>query len=131
MRLLIDSHYLIWMAADRSQLRAWEKSLLLDPDVEVIVSAVSIWELRMKVRAERRRGRSELTLSPAGAIAFCKANDVSIWPLSVEDCTVVLRTEPTNFDAFDEMIVVHAQLSGARLLTRDEHLEHHPLAYHP
>ena len=131
MRLLIDTHYLIWMATDRSRLTAGEKALLIDPDTEVIVSAVSIWELRMKARAERRRGKPELTLFPAGALAFCKANDIAIWPLSIEDCTVVLRVEPTNYDAFDEMIVVHTQESGARLLTRDEHLEHHPLAFHP
>lgn len=131
MRLVIDTHYLIWMATDRAQLTFAEKALLIDPDTEVIVSAVSIWELRMKVRAERRRGKAEMTLFPAAALSFCKANDIPIWPLSVEDCTVVLRVEPTNYDAFDEMIVIHAQEAGARLLTRDEHLEHHPLAYHP
>ena len=131
MRLLIDTHFLIWLATDRQQLTASDRDVLIDPANELFVSAVSIWELRTKVRAERRRKRPELTLFPAAAIAFCRENDITIFPLTVEHCTIILRTEPLNNDPFDEMIVVHAQELGAMLLTRDDHLLHHPLAYHP
>lgn len=131
MRLLLDTHFLIWLASAREHLTVREKAVLMDPDNELIVSAVSIWELRTKARSERRRGRAELTLHPAAAVAFCEQNDIPIRPIAIADCTVVLRVEPENNDPFDEMIVVHAQELGARLLTRDDPLIHHPLAYQP
>lgn len=131
MKLLIDTHILVWLATNPDELSVKERAALIDPDNDIIVSAVSLWELRTKARAERRRGKAELTLFPPEAIAFCDANGIAIRPLKIEDCAVALRVEPSNNDPFDEMLIVHAQQLGARLLTRDEHLVRHPLAYHP
>jgi len=131
MRILLDTHVLVWMATDRARLAHWEREAVGDPDHALIASAISIWELRAKVRAERRRGRQELMLDPVGAIRFCAEADIPIDPFTIEDATIPLQVEPPHGDPFDEMLLAHAQRLGARLLTRDDRMIDHPLAYRP
>jgi len=131
MKILLDTHVLVWLATERHQLSRWEQDAIGNPDHVLIVSSISIWELRAKVRAERRRGRQELMLDPVGAIRFCAAADILVDLFTAEDATVALAVEPPHGDPFDEMLLVHAQRLGARLLTRDERMVDHPLAYLP
>lgn len=49
MRLLLDSHTLIWAADDPGKLPALAKSLILDPSNERLISAATIWEMAIKV----------------------------------------------------------------------------------
>ena len=86
-------------------------------------------ELRIKRRAERRRGKPVSILSPADAIAFCDARRIAIHPFLPDDTTLDLNEEPSHGDPFDEMLLAHTQALQARLLTRDKKLRRHPLAY--
>jgi PIN domain nuclease of toxin-antitoxin system len=52
-RFLLDTHALLWMLAEPDRLGATFRSLLTDPDNEVLFSAASIWEIA--IRAGRRQ----------------------------------------------------------------------------
>jgi PIN domain nuclease of toxin-antitoxin system len=129
MKLLLDTHMLVWLATDRSQLNARELSAIDDEANILMLSSISLWELRAKIRAERRRDRHQLTLDPAGAIMFCGEYDVEIDVARADDAAAILLVEPQHGDPFDEMLLVHAQRLGAKLLTRDRKLLEHPLAF--
>lgn len=130
MRLLLDTQILIWLVEDRKRLSAKEKIAIAAAD-ELLVSALSLMELRVKRRAERRRGKPASIISPAAAIAFCNARRIAIHPFLPDDAAVELDDDPSHGDPFDEMLLAHAQALQARLLTRDDKLQRHPLAYHP
>ena len=130
MRLLLDTQVLIWLASERNKLNAREKLAIAAAD-ELLVSALSLMEIRIKTRAERRRGKSPSLMSPADAIDFCTARRIVVHPLAPDDLTVVLETDPSHGDPFDELMLAHAQALQATLLTRDKHLRGHPLAYRP
>lgn len=130
MRLLLDTQILVWLADDRHRLSARERTAIAGAD-ELLVSTLSLMELRIKAGAERRRGRALSLLSPADAIAFCQARSIPIHPIAPSDTTVLLPDDPPQGDPFDEMLLAHASALQARLLTRDEKLRDHPLAYHP
>ena len=130
MRLLLDTQVLIWLASDRKKLSARERTAIAEAS-ELLVSALSLMELRIKTRAERRRGREPSLISPHEAMVFCQVRKIPIHPLTAEDLTVILDPEPSHGDPFDELLLAHAQALQARLLTRDRKLGKHPLAYQP
>ena len=130
MRLLLDTQILIWLASENHKLSADEKAAIAAAD-ELMVSALSLMEIRIKTRAERRRGRPPSLMSPADAINFCARRTIHIHPLVADDLTVSLDIEPSHADPFDELMLAHAQALQARLLTRDRKLRRHPLAYQP
>jgi PIN domain nuclease of toxin-antitoxin system len=125
-RLLLDTQILIWFAAEREKLKKAEWELLASGEHELLISTISIWELRVKWRAEQRRGISSLTLLPGRAIEFAEGLDIPILPLLPEDCLGVLDPPVPHRDPFDEMLLVHAVRARARLLTRDGDLGDHP-----
>lgn len=127
---MLDTQMLVWLAGDRRKLSAQEKVAIAQAD-ELIVSVLALMELRVKLRAERRRGKPPSVMSPADAIAFCDERRIAIHPLVGDDLTISLDLEPAHGDPLDELMLAHAQASQARLLTRDSKLRDHPLAYHP
>jgi PIN domain nuclease of toxin-antitoxin system len=129
MRVLIDTHVLVWLATDRRKLKRHEREVLGDEASELFVSTISLWELRAKVRSERRRARRDLTLDPAGALAFCAKADIAVEEMTTADLLAPpLAVDWPHGDPFDEMLLIHAERLGARLLTRDGKLSGHPLA---
>ncbi len=60
MRLLLDTHVLLWAVADPARLGAETRNLLEDTANEVLFSAASIWEIAIKAKL----GRSDFTVRP-------------------------------------------------------------------
>ena len=131
MRLLLDTHILIWLIKDTRKLRPAEIALISSPDVEPHVSVVTIWELRIKWQLFFAGGGRKGELDPADAIRFCSDNGVTIATLGPTDYAAPLIPPIAHTDPFDEMLLVHAQQLGATLLTRDERLLGHALAASP
>lgn len=128
MTLLLDTHILIWFAAVQAKLSTRERTALFDAS-QLLASSISIWEIRAKVRAERRRGKRMLALDPAMVLSFCETMDIKVETVSIADMvSPLLEVDPEHGDMFDEMLLIHAQRLGAKLLTRDRRLLGHPLS---
>ena len=128
MRLLLDTHYLIWLAAQSDNLTQRERAMIDHAANDVFLSVVSLWEVRTKWHSFSPDGSRKGLLSPAEAQSFIADSSVSLVQITPADCIVELDPRPPHRDPFDEMLLVHAQRLGARLLTRDRHLRSHPLA---
>lgn len=122
MRLLLDTRILIWLINDTRKLKPAEIALISIPEVEPIVSVVTIWELRIEWQSFFASGERKGKLDPADAIRFCSDNGVTLASLSPADYAAPLVPPIRHTDPFDEMLLVHAQQLGAKLLTRDERL---------
>jgi len=128
MKLLIDTHYLIWLATDPAEITTAEHALLNRSTGQVYVSPVSIWEVRLKWEALDRNGMRKGVLAPDIAIALTEEADLELVPLTGVDCATMLDPPIAHKDPFDVMLLTHAQNLGARFLTRDRLLVDHPLA---
>ena len=130
MRLLLDTQILIKLMTDRRQLSQRESDAIASAD-QLLISAVSLMELRIKARAERRRNLPPSVPAPADALTFCDAHRLDVHSFAGDDAAVRLADDPPHGDPFDELLLAHAQALQAKLLTRDKKLRRHPLAFHP
>lgn len=131
MKLLLDTHFLVWMASDPEEIGDHERRALTGDETVLLASAISLWELRVKRIAEQRRRRPPSVVPPDQALKFCEANGIAVLPITGGDCGRSLAVPVPHNDPFDEMLLVHAQQHDALLLTRDRDLLAHPLAYQP
>ncbi|UIJ46434.1 type II toxin-antitoxin system VapC family toxin [Sphingomonas cannabina] len=127
MSVLLDTHFVIWLAKDGAELTPRERAFLDAQEERAWISAISIWELRIKWSKVSRNGERKGALAPEAAMLFADLAGIEIVPITGVDCTMPLRTPLSHKDPFDEMLLVHAQQRGARLLTRDSDLQGHPL----
>ena len=131
MRILLDTHFLIWLATDDKALSQAEQRLLIAPETMILVSAISIWELRVKEASQARREKPRPLLLASDAITFARLSDIPIVSPHIDDYAAPLVPPLAHTDPFDEMLLVHAQQLGAKLLTRDERLLGHACAASP
>ena len=127
MRLLLDTHFALWFAVQNEMLSRKERAILDAADF--LVSAVSIWELRLKWTSFHVSGERKGTHSPGDVLTALNRADVELLPLLPAHAATMLQTMISHKDPFDELLLAQAQAEGLRLLTRDRILVQHPLAF--
>ena len=128
MQVLLDTFYLYrFMAAVRGFSDA-ERRFFDDHTDRIFVSAVSIWEMRLKFRARHRSGARKSGFDPDDVIAAFEQQDVTFLPLTTLHAARRLQVPIAHRDPFDELLLVQAQQEGLKLLTADQLLVGHPLA---
>ena len=128
--LLLDTHIAVWLATDRNQLSMGELAAIIEPNNEIIVSAVSVWELSIKWQKFFRSGERKGPMDPAEFLLALSQMEMPVLSLTAELAAAQLSTAAVHGDPFDTMLLTVAQETNARLLTRDDKLRGHPLAYH-
>ena len=126
MRLLLDTHIAVWAALDPDALTAAERAQLARSDAELVLSAVAVWELRLKWHSLGISGGRKGPLDPAVIVTFARAVDWALLPLTAAHAAAALAPPLPHKDPFDELLLVQAQEEGMRLLTRDSKLLGHP-----
>ena len=127
MRLLLDTHILLWATVDPELLNIREDRRMRAPDAQICVSAVSIWEIRIKWNSFRRSGARKLDASPHEVLAFVEDMSWQLVALTPGHAAAALAQPLAHKDPFDELLLVQAQEEALRLLTRDRLLAGHPL----
>lgn len=130
MRLLLDTHIALWTATERERLSTGELGALVDPDNDLVVSAVSIWEVRIKWESWYRSGERKGPTNPLGLLVALEAMGMPVESLSSRHAATALNESMYHSDPFDALLLTIAQETGRKLMTRDEKLRGHPLAFH-
>lgn len=128
MRLLLDTHIVIWAALDPNALTATERQWMAEADAPLVLSAVAVWELRLKWHSFHISGGRKGPVNPAAVVAFAAGVDWEFLPLTARHAAAELARPLEHKDPFDELLLVQAQEGGMRLLTRDAKLAGHPFA---
>jgi len=112
MRLLLDSHVIVWCGAFPARLRPETQAALRSPANEVFLSAASVWELGLKV------ARGKLTLPPDYAARLLAVGFKEL-PVTVAHADRALRLPPLHGDPFDRLLIAQALAEGMILVTSD------------
>jgi len=117
MKLLLDTHALLWSILQPSRLSAVSRRAAQDRENEVFVSSVSLWEISIKARL----GKIDLIgLTTDDLIPSALQMGFKLIDLSPEEAvTQGNLKEDTHFDPFDRMLIWQAILRDLTLVSRD------------
>ena len=127
MRILLDTSFLYRLMAAYGDSPESIRGILDEYGAELFLSAVSIWEMRLKYRALHPSGERKSPYDPE-VVALLREHRVGFVPLEADHAACSLETSIPHKDPFDELLLVQAQEEGLRLLTSDRLLVGHPLA---
>lgn len=118
MKLLLDTHVLVWWLRDNPRLGSRTRALIADPRAELLVSIASFWELAIKAR---RKG-----FEYPGSVLLREARAAGLEVVAIDerhlDLLEQLEPRPGHKDPFDHLILVQAQAEEAMLITSDRKL---------
>ena len=121
MRLLLDTHILLWRLAGSERLGA-EALRLMDEEAEaVLASAASVWEVAIKWSL-RRGGANDMPLSGGDFLGELEEAGIEVLPISPTHAAAVDALPPLHGDPFDRMLIAQARCEGLILLTADVRL---------
>lgn len=128
MRLLLDTHIAVWAALDLDALTEDERGWMAAPGTPLVLSAVAVWEPRLKWHSLHISDARKRPIDPAAVVTFGTAMNWKMLPLTARHAAAGLPQPLAHKDPFDELLLVQAQEEGMRLLTRDGKLVGHPFA---
>ncbi len=128
MRILLDTSYIYRLTTQPARLSDAERLILTNQAIQLYVSAVSIWEMRLKFQSRDRSGRRKSFFDPNVVINMLEDQNVIFLPMTPSHAARSLEVPGVHKDPFDEILLVQAQEEGLKLLTIDRHLIGHPLA---
>ena len=118
MRLLLDTHVLLWALADPRRLSGPARDAIEAGDNEVLFSAASIWEIAIKSQVLR----AEFGVDTATIIGAARAMRFDELAIGAEHAAGVAALPPHHKDPFDRLLVAQALAEPARLVTADKAL---------
>jgi len=122
--LLPDTHVVLWWLDDAPSLSVRARQTLVDAENTVYLSAVVIWEIRIKEAI----GKLEV---PAELEAVLAEESFVELPISVRHAHAVAQLPPVHRDPFDRMLVAQAKTEGFHLVTHDRIFERYDVPVVP
>lgn len=113
MRLLLDTRVLLWWLNNSRGLPESARELIADPNHTVFVSAVSLWEIWLKVSLGKLR-------LPGDFEEVLASEPFEHLPLAAAHTRELARLPWLHRDPFDRMLLAQARVAGLHLLTADE-----------
>ena len=115
MRILIDTHILIWMLEGNPKLSSQRRGIISDPGNEVFVSVVSYWEIAIKT-SSGKLSISKPSIDILEEVAESSSNLILVEPSH----TLAVSTLPFHHrDPFDRMLIAQSIVEAIPLVSAD------------
>ena len=122
MKLLLDTHLLLWSAGQPEQLPRNARRLIDDQENELLFSAASIWEVTIK----RSLDRDDFQLEPRVLRRGLIENGYTELAITSEHAVTIDILPPLHKDPFDRILIAQALTDGITLLTSDPMVAKYP-----
>jgi len=117
-KLLLDTHLILWVAQDSPKLSITARNLINDPHNELFFSSVSLWEIAIKNGLGRKNFKVNIPDLWRGLVA----NDYTELAMRSEHTLAIEDLPPHHKDPFDRILVAQILVEGITLLTSDTRL---------
>ena len=116
MRLLLDTHALLWSVLDSPRLSQRARAALADPDAEIVISPVSIFEITLKHRLGRLAEAAPFVLHHHRMLA-----DLAWTPLPVgmDHASLAGSLDIPHKDPFDRLLIAQAQIERVPIVSNE------------
>jgi PIN domain nuclease of toxin-antitoxin system len=122
MKLLLDTHLLLWAAQSVEHLPLDAQTLMSEPENELFFSVASLWEIVIKCGL----GREDFKVDPRILRRSLLDNDYRELPILSEHAVAIGALPPIHKDPFDRLLVAQATVEGITLLTADVQVAKYP-----
>jgi len=122
MRLLLDTHLLLWAAGEPDKLSARARTLMEDPGNDLVFSAASLWEITIKTGL----GRADFQVDPNLLRRGLIENGYEELPITSQHALAVGHLPDVHRDPFDRILVAQSTVEGVLLLTHDPLVQAYP-----
>jgi PIN domain nuclease of toxin-antitoxin system len=122
MKLLLDTHLLLWAAGEPQRLSKQARRLIDNPENELLFSAASLWEVAIK----RGLGREDFEVDARLLRRGLLDNGYSELPIISDHVVATESLPPIHKDPFDRVLVAQATIEGVTLLTIDSLVSQYP-----
>lgn len=122
MKLLLDTHLLLWAAGQPEQLPAAARALIEDARNELLFSPASLWEVSIK----RGLGRDDFRVDPRLLRRGLLDNGYGELAITSEHAVAIDGLPPLHKDPFDRILVAQSMVEGITLLTADPLVGQYP-----
>lgn len=112
MRLLLDTHVLLWWLAGDRHLPTESRDAIESPENECAASVATVWEIEIKRAANRLK-------APTDVIGTLERVDIPLLPIEGRHAVAAARLPAHHADPFDRVLVAQASLDGFMLVTHD------------
>ena len=121
MNLLLDTHVLLWWLDDNTRLSARAKTAITNGENVVFVSAVTIWETRIK----EALGKFKL---PRNFRSVLETQPFIMLDISAEHAHAIAKLPAHHRDPFDRMLIAQAQVERLTLITSDTRIKQYKVS---
>ena len=122
MKLLLDTHLILWAAGEPRRFSKQARALIDSPGNELLFSAASLWEVAIKRGLGREDFKVDARLLRRGLLD----NGYSELPIMSNHVVAIDGLPPIHKDAFDRILVAQATVEGITLLTIDFLVSQYP-----
>lgn len=122
MKLLLDTHLLLWAANDSQRLSEAARAAIADPANTLVFSVASIWEVAIK----RALGRPDFRTDSRVLRRALIENGYEELPVLGTHAVAVEGLPPLHGDPFDRLLIAQATVEGVLLLTADPMVANYP-----
>ena len=123
MRILLDTHALLWWLEGDPRIERKAHDLIADPAHDILVSIASLWEIVVKVRV----GKLEADIRDI--VAAINAQGFETLEIRPEHLEELVRLPRHHRDPFDHLLIAQAIAEGLTLLSEDQHVSAYPVAH--
>ncbi|MBP5972038.1 type II toxin-antitoxin system VapC family toxin [Brasilonema sp. CT11] len=124
MRLLLDTHTLIWVILNPEKLSERVTSLFFDRSNEILLSIVSVWEMQIKLQL----GKLHFDLPLSELIeSQQQANDLQLLPITTRHIYALENLPNHHRDPFDRLLMAQAMIKKMPLLSIDAVFDQYPV----
>jgi PIN domain nuclease of toxin-antitoxin system len=115
--LLLDTHAFLWWLAGDRKLSRRAQAAIADPEEEVLVSAVSAWEITTKYRIGKLPGASAIVNDIPGAIASQSFTPLAVTVVHAQRAGLLIGD---HRDPFDRMLIAQARSNDLILVSNEK-----------
>jgi PIN domain nuclease of toxin-antitoxin system len=122
-KLLLDTHALVWWLDDDARLGEGVRALIGDPANDVLVSVASFWELVVKARVGKFRADVGDIAANAGRDGF------TLLGIELPHLAALTALPACHRDPFDHLLIAQAIAEDATFLSDDRHVPDYPVRF--
>lgn len=115
MKLILDTHILLWAAGEPGKLSKDVRLLLADSGNRLFFSAASIWEIAIKLQI----GRQDFRVDPRRLRKMLIVHGYNELPITAEHALHLENLPHLHKDPFDRLLIAQARTEGMNLVTAD------------